>query len=153
MFDVDVYIETSQKGPAKCSGAAMWRLTYMGEEHTKDGMLWLEESTQNEATVRCLRDALGHFTKPSHITVHTTCGYVYGALHNGWFEKWSANKWRRSDGEPIGHVEDWYAISLALAIHTYTAVNEAHHSFTDYMRWELQKETARHADGKTPQTA
>lgn len=154
MFDIDIYIETTYKGPAKKAGAGMWLIAYQGKElHTKHAVLWLENGTGNEAAVRCLRSALSVLTRPCDVRVHTTCGYLFNTLDNGWVERWRSNKWRTSDGEPIRHVEDWCAIDNMLATHLYTAVNEAHHSYTDWMQSELLKEESRHEGQKAPKTA
>lgn len=47
-FDVNIYVETTWKGPARRKGVAMWLVEYKraGESITRQGMIHLDDGTE-----------------------------------------------------------------------------------------------------------
>lgn len=55
-FDVNIYVETTWKGPARRKGVAMWLVEYKraGESITRQGMIHLDDGTENQASLMAI---------------------------------------------------------------------------------------------------
>ena len=70
-FDVNIYVETTWKGPARRKGVAMWLVEYKraGESITRQGMIHLDDGTENQAALMAITAAAKILTKECSIPV------------------------------------------------------------------------------------
>ncbi|MDE7247768.1 MAG: hypothetical protein K2N43_07760, partial [Lachnospiraceae bacterium] len=79
-MNVNIYIETAFKGPAKRRMAGAWLVEYTlkssGKPVTRGGILYADITTENEMALRLLNQALSILTKTCCIRVFTECTHI-----------------------------------------------------------------------------
>ena len=139
---VDIFVETTYKGPAKKDGAAMWIVEFKkknGDPVTRQGKIWLEDGTENRATLEAIAQAAGILTKSCSVRVFTRCGHVLGAIKNGWPKRWEKDGWINAKGKPVGNAQEWRRAMDALEPHSHS-FQAGPHEYREVMQWELSKE-------------
>lgn len=134
MKECHVYIETSLRWPKSGSGIVGIIFTDKAEEYTKTIFGQVKDSTEHEALLIGLKNALGYLQSFEVIHVHTTCGYIAGGFK--WLPSWMASAGKNSKGEAVKYFEIWQEIQKSvegkqLEIH----LNE----FNGYKNWLLNE--------------
>ena len=86
-FHVNIYIETSIKGPAVKEAAGEWLVEYVtgtGIPVTRSGIIWRKKTTENALTLELLRNAFSILTKTCCVRVNTQCEHVLNVVNNHW---------------------------------------------------------------------
>lgn len=137
--NVNVYIETTLKGPAVRKGAYIYVLEYMiaGKPKTRCGYC-CHEATENQLTLEALVRAVERIQRPAQIRVFTRCAYVFNAIQNGWAQQWKEAGWKNAKGMPIKNMNLWERLLSGKQPHIFTATEEAH-SYREWMFYELEK--------------
>lgn len=146
MFKVNIYIETTWRGPARKSGAAMWLVEYQtrnGIPVTRDGMAYLEDGTENQGVLMALTEAFGILTKPCSARVFTRCDHVLCAVGNCWHIQWQKNGWHNAKGKLVKNAGLWQELMTVMEPHACTWLNEDH-TYRSVMEMDLRKEIEHH---------
>jgi len=120
VFNVNIYIETSIKGPKVGMAAGAWWvecITKKPEPEFRRGWLWKQETTENALALELLRDALGILLKTCSVRVNTQCGLVLNAMEKGWVRLWEADGWVNAKGRPVKHAELWQQVYEKMGKH------------------------------------
>lgn len=142
MKQVDIYIDTSIKGPRRRHGSYIYKVAMTcanGKMADVGGMEVLENTTENSSTVQALETALGRLTRPCHLTIWLNCSYVAAVLNNKWYEQWAKTEWINKKGEAINDAENWKKITELIGQHEYEVRLKEHHQFSDWMSWTLKE--------------
>ncbi len=113
---VDIFIETTYKGPARKDGAGMWVAEYRkknGDPVTREGKIYLNDSTENQVTLLLIAAAMSILVKPCSVRVFTRCEHVLNAIKNGWPGQWEKAGWINAKGRPVGNAREWQQIGRA----------------------------------------
>lgn len=143
--EIDLYIETSIKGPRRMDGAYGYVLeaaTAAGPA-TYTSIKKAGNTTANQSLLLAVLDAAGHLVKPCRICLHTKSSYMESAV-NGWMEQWKENGWNNKKGVPVADAENWKQLADVLAGHQMQAVKDTGHGYREY----LEREVAAVAAGK-----
>ena len=146
MFKVNIYIETTIKGPAKRDGAYIYILEFVresGEPVTRQEVKHLEDTTENELVLRAMISALNRLTKNCEIRINTQCHHVLNTVQNLWHIQWEKSDWINSKGKEVKNKELWQQYVRMSQIHVITVLS-SEHSYQDWMRRELKKEEEKH---------
>ncbi len=141
MRKVDIYIDTSMKGPKKRGG---W-YTYIVAAETGKGIAdtgdtkKAEDATENQATLLGLEAALKRLKVSCHIVIHLECDYVASALTNGWIDQWRYNGWMTTKNKPVCDAEKWQSILDFLNAHEFEVVLKQPHTYREWMRSKLRE--------------
>lgn len=141
-FRVNIYIETSRRGPSKGPGKYMYLMEYIkknGEPFTIGDTEYFESTFENELALRAMIAAVKRLTKPCVIRFYTTCNHVLSTVHNGWHIKWQKNGWKRSDGREAKNAALWEELVAVLQPHAATYTKDEH-PYRRWMREQLEKE-------------
>ena len=141
MFQVNVYIETSVRGPRRGAAAGMWLAEYGkrdGTTETRSGVLYREDTTQNALTLELLNSALLILTKPCSVRVNTECAHVLNVMRNGLLPTWEKNGWINAKGEPVKNREAWERAVSLMSAHAVT-VGNGWHGYLETMRRDIRK--------------
>lgn len=140
-FDVNIYVETTWKGPARRKGVAMWLVEYKraGESITRQGMIHLDDGTENQASLMAITAAAKILTKECSIRVFTQCDHILNTVGNFWHIQWQKNDWHNAKGKPVKNAELWQQMLEALGRHSYS-FHSGHHEFQNVMQIEIRKE-------------
>lgn len=141
MFEVNLYIETTNKQPR----AKLARYGYVLEYITPRGNIktisegGCENATDNRLTLLAAVRALQRIFRESRITVYTDSKYFYGAFHNGWLPAWKENAWMGSNGKEIKNRDLWEQVSIYAEKHEIAVQLSKEHSFRSLLPGELEK--------------
>ena len=141
MFQVNIYIETSVRGPRRGAAAGMWLAEYGkrdGTTETRSGVLYREDTTQNALTLELLNSALLILTKPCSVRVNTECTHVLNVMRNGLLPTWEKNGWINAKGEPVKNREAWERAVSLMSAHAVT-VGNGWHGYLETMRRDIRK--------------
>lgn len=139
-YRVNIYIETSRRGPSKGAGKYMYVIEFLKGDTpvTREGTESLENTFENELALRAMIAAVKRLTKPCVIRFYTTCNHVLSTTHNSWHIQWQKNGWKRSDGRPAKNAELWEELAAVLTPHAVTYTKDEH-SYRRWMREELER--------------
>lgn len=142
-FRVNIYIETSRRGPSKGPGKYIYLIEFLskktGEPITRDGMESFDCTFENELALKAMIAAAKRLTKPCVIRFYTTCNHVLSTVHNGWHIQWQKNGWKRSDGREAKNAALWEELVAVLDKHAVTYTKDEH-SYRKWMREQLEGE-------------
>ncbi len=141
MKTVDIYVDTSIKGPRRRDG--WW--TYIIAMETGSGTAdagdtgKAEDTTENQATLIALEIALKRLNRPCHLVMHLECEYVGNALLNGWLEQWKWNGWMTAKNKPVSDAEKWRSIQELLNAHDFDVCIKEPHTYREWMKTKLKE--------------
>lgn len=126
---INIYIETSCKGPAPRKAAGAWFVECIngsGNKATRGGILYADKIAENELTLALVKSAFSIFTRPCQSRVFTQCGHVLNTMKNGWMWQWRENGWITARGTAAKHMEAWKQCAEVLEGHTTEWTDGAH---------------------------
>ena len=110
MKTVEIYIETSIKGPGVKDGSYAAALVFEksnGECEVRTVTGEESETTYNRCTLLAAIRALQRMNQKCHIIIYTDNAYVKGMAEQGNPEKWRRAEWRRAAGGEVQNRELW----------------------------------------------
>lgn len=145
IYHVNVYIETSLRGPAVRKGAGEWIVEFLlqdGNPVTRSGIIWKERTTENAIVLELIRDAISILTKCCSVRVNTECEHVLNVMRNHWLPQWMKNDWNNARGKPVKNAELWQQCSELFAKHC-LEFDSGPHSYRMVMQEDIRKEMER----------
>lgn len=138
---INLYIETSIKGPKIQDGEYIYVLEYIvaGVPVTRAGRGRKEAATENRLALTALVEAVERLNRPAYLRIYTRCGHVLHSLQNHWTRQWQASGWKNAKGKPVSNIDLWEHLLEALEPHVYT-ITEEDHSYREWMLVELSIE-------------
>ena len=140
MRTVDIYIDTSLKGPRRKDGSCLYILSFTTAKGlTADLGQWIrrEDTTENQLTLLGLESALKHLQEPCRLILHLECAYLASALENRWYEKWREEGWMNAKNVPVRDAEIWRSIEYLLNAHDFQVCLKQPHTYREWMHREL----------------
>lgn len=114
---LDIYISTDVKSPRKRQGS--YRATWIGYSSEgrmlgEDGTIDTEYDNQYGMLVRALKEAAGHINTNARPEIRICCndGLMIQAVKN--LKSWERRDFKKRNGQPLSHAEDWRYISSRL---------------------------------------
>lgn len=141
-MNVNIYIETSFRGPATKKAAGAWIVEYLsstGKPITRGGILYADKTTENELALQLIRKAFSILTKTCCTVVFTECGHILRTMQNHWLWQWRKNGWINARGKPVKNAEIWNKCADLLEKHM-TEWTDAEHSYRKCMQSRIKKE-------------
>ncbi len=142
-YNVNIYIETSLKGPSKRRAAGMYILEYEkdgGAPVTRDAVLYMEQTTENILVLTLLGNALSRLTKTCSVRVNTGCSHVLNTMQNHWLPQWKKNGWTNAKGKPVANADLWAAVSELMGRHLVEINGGWHNGYRELMYTEIRRE-------------
>ena len=146
MFQVNLYIETTNKGPSKRKAAGMYVLEFIRENgipHTRNCVIWMDGVTENKLVLTLFLEALKRITKSSSLCVFNTCEHLFNVLNYQRLSEWEKRDWTNVAGKTSEQMLLWKEIKGYLNMHIVTVSTEDHSYRKAYMRSVLEKEMER----------
>lgn len=141
MKTVDIYIDTSIKGPRRRDGECLYILAFRSQNGITADMgrrIWREETTENQLALLGLEAALRHLREPCRLILHLECTYVASALQNHWYDEWRSRGWMNAKNEVVRNADIWQAIEYLLNAHSFEVILRQPHTYREWMRRELE---------------
>lgn len=110
MRKVEIYIETTIKGPAVKDGAYAAILEYK-KQNGKCAYLRVKDrksdTTYNRSTLLAIITALERVREPCCLLIHTSNSYVANMVQSGNPEKWRRLEWEKPAGGEVKNKDLW----------------------------------------------
>lgn len=142
MQTVDIYIDTSIKGPRRRDGVCQYIIAFKaanGVTADTGDKIRAADTTENRLTLLGLEAALKRLKAPCALIIHLECSHVAAVLNNGWLEEWKYNNWMTKKGAPVADAKKWQSIQYLLNAHEFQVVLKEEHSYREWMKRELVK--------------
>lgn len=140
MKEVNLYIDTSIKGPKRRDGSYMYILDYTTEakkQHQVNDICRIPNSTENMLTLEAITAALSRLKLPCTLHIYLECRHVANAFRNGWLENWKSNGWKNAKGETVADAERWQQVCELLDKHEYHIHMQERHEYKSWMKWKI----------------
>lgn len=141
-MNVNIYIETSYKGPAVRRAAGAWLVEYIsstGKPVTRGGILYADKTTENELVLRLIEKAFSRLTKTCCVEVFTECGHVLRTMQNHWLAQWRKSGWVNAKGKPVRNAGEWNRCANLFDNHM-TEWTDRWHEYRQVMQGRIAKE-------------
>lgn len=142
MFRINIYTMTDIRGPRRRDGF----YSYIAEMPTEKGpATWgiypkeIKDATENRAELKALTEALETIRQASELDIYTECAHIGTALEKGWLKEWRDNGWKNAKGKEISNRDLWQKMAELLNGNRCRIHTGEHHSFTNTMKFELEK--------------
>ncbi|MCM1219387.1 MAG: hypothetical protein NC548_33325 [Lachnospiraceae bacterium] len=141
-MNVNIYIETSFRGPATKRAAGAWIVEYIsstGRPVTRGGILYADRTTENELALQLVIKAFSILTKTCCARVFTECGHVLRTMKNHWIAQWEKNGWINAKGKLVRDAGTWKRCARLIEQHM-TEWTDGEHEYRQCMQNRLKKE-------------
>lgn len=145
MEEVNIYIESSIRGPRKADGGYMYILECIrdGKAVTLEKHEWVGQATENRLCLMALSASLKRLNCPCQLKIHTSCEHIINAMQNNWVRQWQKKGWVNAKGNRVKNHELWEEVLSLLDRHLYT-FDCGYHVYRNWMLEQLEKETEKH---------
>ena len=141
VFNVNIYIETTIKGPRTGRAAGTYLVEYITPEgipRTRGKIFLSHKTTENALTLALIIRAFGELSKMCSVRVNTQCGHVYNAVKNDWIRQWEKNGWINAKGDPVKNAELWKMLAAVMKKHL-VEFDTGCHSYQEIMQDKIWK--------------
>ena len=142
---VNIYIDTSVKGPRRTAGA----YGYVIESMTAAGAATFtnvkrqEETTEHKSLLTAILEAVGHLRMNCDICLYMDCTWMESAIIK-WMPGWRDNGWKNKKDTEVADAELWKQLDACMNEHNITVQASTEHEYWIY----LEREVAAVAAGK-----
>lgn len=141
MFEVNIYLETSLKGPGTRPGwyaAVVEYQTKHSGTKTREVFKHNEAITYHKSALLAFIESLKILNKECNLTIYTDSIYLSSSFTNH-LEKWEENGYKNARGEDIKNQTEWQQISKLGKKHNVTFVRIKRHPYSLWMMEEAKK--------------
>lgn len=139
MFEVNIYLETSLKGPGTRKGwyAAVLEFVKNGKAITREDFVSEEETTYHKSVLCAMAKSLERLNTNCHLNIYTDSEFVKNSVEKN-LERWKSNDYVNVKDEPIKNQGEWREIGRLLAGHEVKFRITKRHKYTVWMRNEAK---------------
>lgn len=141
MFEVNIYLETSLKGPGTRAGWYAAVVEYQTKHNgtkTREIFEYDEAITYHKSALRAFAKSLKILNKECNLTIYTDSVYLISSFQNH-LTKWEENGYKNAKGEDIKNQDEWQQISKLKKRHNVTFIQIKRHSYSMWMMEEAKK--------------
>jgi ribonuclease HI len=141
MFEVNIYLETSLKGPVIKDGWYAAVLEYKskgGKITTREDFEWQKDTTYHRQSVCAFLKSLKRLNASCIVNVYTDSVYLKNGIEDH-LKMWKSNGWINGKGNIIKNAQEWQEISKLIAGHKIRVHREKRHEYTEWMMEEAKK--------------
>ncbi len=141
MFEVNIYLETSLKGPLVRDGWYAAILEYTSKTNkktTREDYEWQTQTTYHRQTVCAFLKSLKRLNTNCIVNIYTDSVYLKNGIEDH-LKMWKSNGWINGKGETIKNVQEWKEIARLISSHKIIVHREKRHSYTEQMMEEAKK--------------
>ena len=141
MFEVNIYLETSLKGPAVKDGWCAAVLEYTskcGKTITREDFVWENQTTYHRQSLCAFLKALKRLNASCNVNVYTDCIYLKNGIDSH-LKTWKSNGWINGKGNTIKNVEEWREIAKLIGGHKIKVHWGKRHSYTEWINEEAKR--------------
>lgn len=139
--EVNLYIDTSVRGPKRKAGAYGYILEYQAAAGavTRTKVEKTEyETTENQSLCRALAEALKRINTTCRLVIYTDSEYIASVFSNNWLSEWYCNGWQTKKNTPVANVEVWKEIWEEVKNLDVRIKLKEDHSYKEWLRREVE---------------
>ena len=139
MKEVNIYVETSIRGPGIKKGKGIYILETKVNEKTAtlNGDIELEAS-ENAGELQTILKALGRLNQPCEVNIYTDSQIIETGVTQ-WLEGWEKNGWKNAKGKEVANKDLWQQFRTELNKHTIVIFTRCEHEYKSWMQSEVRK--------------
>lgn len=133
MFEINLYIETTVKGPGQRDGKWSYVLEYRlssGRLHTRSECGFEQDSTANRLVLLALKESLSRIRKPSTVVIHTDNTFFESVIRQDWIAEWESGAWKNKKGQDIKNADLWKMVKPHLDAHEIKVTAAKKHTYS-----------------------
>lgn len=141
MKRVDLYVETSIKGPRQRDGTAGYVIQYIcrnGQPATCTDFWRIEKMSAHESILAAAVRGMKRIKAGCEIAIHTDDAWVASAV-NSWMKDWERRGWVTGTGGEVKHKEMFEKIAGRRKTDLVTVENGLGEEYAEYLRYNIQK--------------
>jgi len=141
MFKVNIYLESSIKGPGKRSGwnaAVIEYIDKQGTAQTREDFSWEAETTYHRSILCALIKVLKRLNTSCSLTIYTDSIYIKNQVETN-LERWKANGFLNAKKEPIKNREEWKEVAKLLSGQKFKIEVQKEHAYSVKMRKKAEE--------------
>ena len=140
MFKVDIYIETSIKGPVRRKGwyAAVLVYKKYSKTYTRHDYGMDADTTYVQSALNAMIASLKRLNTNCEVTIHTDCTFIFNAIKQNWLRDWEHNGYLSVNGHPVANKKEWQQISKLIKNHKVTFKIEEVNAYSEEMKVEAK---------------
>lgn len=141
MFEVNIYLETSLKGPGTREGWYEAVLEYIDRKHhavTREDYVWEKETTYHKSTLCALAKALKRLNASCFVNIYMDSAFVKNSIETN-LDRWKENGFVNVKGEPVKNQEEWREVARLLAGHKLKFRMTKRNPYSGWMQTEAKK--------------
>ena len=139
--EVNLYIDTSIRGPKRKAGAYGYVLEYKAAQGpvTRTKVEKTEyETTEHQSLCRALLEALKRINTQCRLVIYTDCEYIGSVFSNHWISEWYYNGWQTKKNTSVANAELWKEIEeIVRHLDVQVKVKEDH-TYKEWLRREVE---------------
>lgn len=137
---IKIYTITNIHGPRKKDGAGMYILEYETKKGnaTLTGTMKMSQTTENQAELLIVKEALKRITKTCEIVIFTRSGYVRQGFLD-WCSSWVENDWKNAKGKAVANAIEWQETLKILGESVICEVSADAHAYSKWLEREIGK--------------
>lgn len=135
MFEVNIYIETSLKGPGKREGwyAAVLEFIKNGKAITREDFVREKETTYHKSVLCALIKALERLNSSCNLNIYTDSIFVQNSIEKN-LPIWKGNGFVNAKGELVKNYSEWKEVARLISGHNVKFRITNRHLYTVEMR-------------------
>lgn len=139
MKEVNIYIETSIRGPGIKKGKGIYILETKVNDKTAtlNGDIELEAS-ENAGELQTILKALSRMNQPCKINLYTENQSMETSAIK-WLKDWEQNGWKNAKGKEVANKELWQQFREELNKHTIVIFTRCEHEYRQWLKREVSK--------------
>lgn len=136
MFEVNIYLETSLKGPVTKDGwcgAVLEYITRDGKTETREDFEKETSTTYHRQCLRALIKSLKRLNVSCYVNIHTDSVYIESGINKN-LKRWKSNGFISADGDPVKNVNEWKEIAKLISGHKVQFHREKRNAYSVWMQ-------------------
>ena len=141
MFEVNIYLETSMKGPGTRKGWYAAVIEYHTKKHgtqTREVFRQETEITYHKSVLLGFLEALKILNKECILTVYTDSVYLVSSFNNH-LNRWEQNGYKNAKDEAIKNQSEWKQITMLRKQHEIQFAYTKRHCYSSWISSEAEK--------------
>lgn len=141
MFEVNIYLETSIKGPGTRKGWYASTLEYLDRNRhavTREDYVLEEQTTYNKSILCALLKSLKRLNASCFVNIYTGSDYLKNNVENR-LPMWKKNGFLNAKGKPVKNQDEWKEVARLLSGHKIEFRMTSRHLYTQIMQDEAKR--------------
>lgn len=142
MFEVDIYIETSIKGPGRRKGWYAYVLEYQTRRNgiqTREDFGVQESTTYLQSGLLAMINALKRLNASCIVNIHTDNIFVKNMVDRKMLKEWKRNGWLNASGDTVANKQEWQRLEQLMSGNKVEFFQEKRNAYSAWMQEEAKR--------------